>query len=159
MPKPRFYTKFHCCLLVIIGMTACASNSAAQQDENLAGGGEQNVVRGFFSTAIIDREPVDQVLILSNDVSEVFFFTELQHMAGQTVTHQWRHDGKTVSEKKFEVAGARWRVYSKRTLSPNMTGEWVVVVKDARGWPLYVAKFNYIEQQPGEESSAILSLE
>ncbi len=119
----------------------------------------RKVSRGLFTTKIVDREPSDRVLVLTNDTEAIFFFTDLRHFEGQTITHRWEYEGNPVSEKQFKVGGPRWRVYSKKTLNPKMTGEWTVVVTDGRGWPVYAEKFEYVKKEDGKNKSIILPLE
>jgi hypothetical protein len=143
----------------ILGLAGVGNLSAlaAQPEQNQAG--KQRVARGIFSTNIVDREPVDQVLILSNAVDQIYFFTDLRHYQGQTITHRWEYEGELVTEKTFEVGGPRWRVYSQNDLSPDMTGTWTVVVSDGRGWPIYAAIFQYVEKVSGNQKGIILPLE
>ena len=117
------------------------------------------MARGIFSTNIVDREPVDQVLILSNEIAQIYFYTDLRHYQGQTITHRWEYEGELVTEKTFEVGGPRWRVYSQKDLSPDMTGTWTVVVSDGRGWPIYASIFQYVEKVSVNEKGIILPLE
>ncbi len=120
---------------------------------------KQRLARGLFSTSIVDREPVDQVLILSNAVNQIYFFTDLRHYQGQTITHRWEYEGEVIMEKTFEVAGPRWRVYSQKDLEPDMTGTWTVVVSDGKGWPIYAELFQYVEKVPGGDKGIILPIE
>ena len=101
------------------------------------------VVRAQFTTAIVDREPVDEVVVLSPPSDAVFFFSEIRNMEGRTVTHRWEYQGELVSRVPFEVKGPRWRVFSKYSLSPDTFGEWSVTVVDESGWPLYTELFRY----------------
>jgi hypothetical protein len=101
------------------------------------------VARAQFTTAIENREPVDELVILAPPFNEVFFFTDLRHLQGRTVTHRWEFKGELISQKAFEVGGARWRVYSKVVIQPSQVGEWSVTVVDQSGWPLYTELFRY----------------
>jgi hypothetical protein len=101
------------------------------------------VVRAQFTTSIDNREPVDQVVVLSPPSDAVFFFSEIRNMQGRTVTHRWEFQGQVVSRVPFEVKGPRWRVYSKYRLEPDQFGEWSVTVIDQSGWPLYTELFRY----------------
>lgn len=143
----------------IVGLAGGSSVSALATQADQSQTGQQRVARGIFSTNILDREPTDQVLILSNAVGQVYFFTDLRHYQGQTITHRWEHEGKLVMEKTFEVSGPRWRVYSEQDLEPDMTGTWTVVVSDGKNWPIYAALFQYVEKVPGGEKGIILPLE
>jgi len=101
------------------------------------------VARATFTTAIVNREPVDRVLVLAPPVTEIYFFTDLRNLKGRTVTHRWRYRGEVVSQVPFAVEGDRWRVYSKKLLPPDSFGEWSVTVSDDAGLPLYVELFRY----------------
>jgi hypothetical protein len=146
-------------VLFIVGLAGVGGLSAAASQAEQTQTGKQRVARGIFSTNIVDREPVDQVLILSNAVDQIYFFTDLRHYQGQTITHRWEYEGELVTEKSFEVGGPRWRVYSQNDLNPAMTGTWTVVVSDGRGWPIYAAIFQYVEKVSGNEKGIILPLE
>ncbi len=101
------------------------------------------VARAVFTTGIKDREPTDTLSTLTNDVTNITFFTELQGMQGQAVTHRWEHDNKVMAEVKFDVGSSRWRVFSSKRLEPSWTGEWKVSVVDANGGTLSASTFTY----------------
>lgn len=140
-------------LLFLIGMLLVSAVSVAEQSA------QRRVARGIFTTDIIDREPVDQVLVLTNDHDQVYFFTDLRHFEGETITHRWEYENNLVSEKKFEVGGPRWRVYSQKTLNPRMTGRWSVVVTDGKGWPVYAAMFDYVDSREPQAVNVVLPLD
>ncbi|MBI3546516.1 MAG: DUF2914 domain-containing protein [Gammaproteobacteria bacterium] len=104
------------------------------------------VARAFFTSAIKNHEPVDDINILSNDQTHIAYFTEIQGMAGQRVIHRWEYNGKLMFEIPFQVNAARWRVYSTKTLDPSWTGEWKVSVVDAAGGSLSVNTFSYMKK-------------
>ena len=89
-----------------------------------------NVERGLFTTAVVDREPVDQVTEVSPEQTRITYFTELKDLAGHNVTHQWVYDDSIMFEKTFSVGGPRWRVWSSKNLLPEWKGTWVVNTLD-----------------------------
>ena len=101
------------------------------------------VERAIFTSAIFDREPVDELVAVGGNLEEVYFFSELRQLSGRTVTHRWEYEGEVVSEVPFEVGGPRWRVFSKKTLLPTQSGKWTVVVVDESGWALHAVMFDY----------------
>jgi hypothetical protein len=115
---------------------------------------DRRIARAQFTTNIVDREPVDRVLIVSPPIAEVYFFTDIRHMEGDTATHSWRYRGELISQVSFEVRGPRWRVYSKVRLEPYQFGDWSVTVTDGNGWPLYTELFRYQPEQAGANASA-----
>jgi len=99
------------------------------------------VARALFTTNIVDREPVDQVVSVGEDQNSIYFFTDLRNLQGRVVTHRWEFEGQFMGEVKFHVDGPRWRVFSKKTLNPDVVGKWTVLVLDESGWPLHASIF------------------
>lgn len=141
-------------LLAVVLAGAAGAASAESQPGRPPGLPEKaHVARALFTTAVVDREPVDEVLVLDTRDGQVLFFTDLRHLQGRTVTHRWKHEGKVVAEVPFRVGGPRWRVYSRKTLGPGAIGRWTVVVVDkATEWPLAAAVLEY--REPAEDGSS-----
>ncbi len=104
---------------------------------------DARVARAVFTSGIEAREPIDRMVVLENTATSIYFFTDLRHLQGRRVTHRWEYDGQVISEIPFDVGGPRWRVFSQKTLNPNMLGKWTVVVVDQSGWPLHASIFEY----------------
>ena len=113
-----------------------------------------SVTRAVFTSAVTDREPTDTITSLSNDATTIMFFTELQGLQGQTVTHRWEHGDKVMAEIKYDVGSARWRVLSSKRLDPSWTGEWKVSVIDGSGGTLGASTFTYTAAAKGAADSA-----
>jgi hypothetical protein len=113
----------------------------------------------MFTTGIIEREPVDQALILDTRTKQLYFFSDIRHMDGQSVIHHWKHNGKLVSKKEFPVKGPRWRIYSQKDIPESMTGTWTVTVTDDRGWPMKIVKFEYVTAGQSQTLVVPLSVE
>lgn len=106
---------------------------------------EDGVSRAVITSAIEEREPVDQLKELANDQTKVYFFTEIKGMKGHALTHRWQQGEKVQAEIKFEIGGDRWRVWSSKNLNESWLGEWTVSVIDAGENIITQQKFNYIE--------------
>lgn len=104
---------------------------------------QADIARATFATGIEGREPVDQVTQIDTDKTSVYFFTEVHGMNGHSITHRWEYGGETRFEMTFNVGADRWRVWSNKTLSPAMAGEWKVVVVDEAGFVLRTEVMNY----------------
>ncbi len=102
-----------------------------------------SVARATITSDVQDREPVDSLSTVTTDDSKIFYFTEIQDMAGHTITHRWEYDGEVMAEVDFEIGGPRWRVYSSKTMTPFWVGNWKVSVIDEDGNPLSVNTFSY----------------
>lgn len=104
------------------------SKSGEKAHEEMTGFSRGTVARSIFTTLIDNREPVDKVKQVPPNTSDVFYYTELRDMAGQTAKHRWEYKGKVVAEVDFKVRGPRWRVWSKKSFQPGWAGDWKVSV-------------------------------
>lgn len=102
------------------------------------------VSRALFTIGVDNHEPVIKVdSIDSSSYTSISFFTELDDLSGQNITHQWTHNGKIMFEKTFVVKGSRWRVWTSKTLVPSWTGTWTVNVLDEEHSVLASESFEY----------------
>jgi hypothetical protein len=46
------------------------------------------VARAQFTTDVVDHEPVDRVVSVDESQHSIYFFTDLRHLQGRTVTHR-----------------------------------------------------------------------
>jgi len=107
---------------------------------------KEKVQRAIFTTKIVDREPIDQVLVLNNNSKEVSFFTDLRHFDNQIVTHKWIYNNKTESVIRFKVKGPRWRVYSTYNIKPTQLGKWSVIVQNDKGISVKASVFRLVDK-------------
>lgn len=113
-----------------------------------------NIRRALFATDVVDREPVDEIDSLSTEAEELCFFTEIVGFAGGSITHRWTYEGETVAEVTFEIGGPRWRVYSRKTLGPELTGAWSVEIVDGSGHTVDRASISRSESAPPRSAQA-----
>lgn len=131
-----------------------ASNQAQGAAMEQSGFSSGSVMRSAFTTHIEDREPVDKVQKLDNDTQEVYYFTELRDMEGQTAKHRWEYKGEVMAEVEFDVKGPRWRVWSSKRFVPDWTGEWTVSVVNAANEVIAEDSFQYVEETGSAEQPA-----
>lgn len=98
-----------------------------------AGFSTGSVVRSAITSSVENREPTDSLQAANTEQSQLYFFTELRDMSGQTAKHRWEHHGKVMAEVEFDVKGPRWRVWSSKSFVPNFTGDWKVSVVNGAG--------------------------
>lgn len=116
-----------------------------------------SVVRSIFTTAVKDREPTNSIKQLDTNSNKVIYYTELRDMAGQTATHRWEYNGKVMAEVKFKVKGARWRVWSSKSLLPGWTGEWKVSVLNGANEVISEDVLTYRPAKPTPEAKAAVA--
>jgi hypothetical protein len=154
------------------GATATSGKAAAPGEEPAAmeGGGAPDesaaateaaapeaappdVERAIVTLGVEDREPTQPVSELANDQDRVLFFTDLRHLAGQTVTHRWEWNDQVMAAVPFEVGGDRWRVWSSKNLEPSWLGDWTVSVVAEDGTVLASETFSYTKAPEASESA------
>ncbi|MDT8422417.1 MAG: DUF2914 domain-containing protein [Desulfuromonadales bacterium] len=94
---------------------------------------EAGVSRALFTTGVENREPVDKLTATDTALKTLFFFTEINDMAGEQVLHRWVYNGQVMVEVPFTIGGPRWRVYSSKQMIPGWVGKWRVDVVNAAG--------------------------
>lgn len=119
-----------------------AGNAQAQMVEQ-AGFSKGNVVRSALTSAVENREPTDSLEAVSTEQNQLYFFTELRDMSGQTAKHRWEHNGEVMAEVEFNVKGPRWRVWSSKSFVPGWTGDWKVSVVNGAGEVISEKNFTY----------------
>lgn len=101
--------------------------------------------RAILTSNVVNREPVDTltspVAVTASGPDALFFFTEVVDLAGRAVTHRWEYGGSVVASVSFQIGGERWRVYSRKSVSPGQTGTWTVSASAPDGTVLARATF------------------
>ena len=117
-----------------------ADTAAFQQSTKIdpaASVGRQNVARAQFTWGINNHEPTGEIaspaILRPGDSVVLYFFSEFDDMNGQSLSHEWSHNGKVHSTKKFQIDENRWRVFSSKRLTSDLLGEWKVTIKDSSG--------------------------
>ena len=106
-----------------------AENAAIAAEATAAG----SVTKAVFTTAVVDGEPTDFLTEIENTVPEVVFYTVLEGMSGQTVTHRWKYNGAVMARAKLDVKRDVDPVWSSNKMKPEWTGAWDVEVVDGGG--------------------------
>ncbi len=110
----------------------------------------QGVIRARLAQGVANREPFGQVetpvQVNKEFAVGVFFFTELNGMKGQSVSHVWKHRGKVIFEKKKIIRGNRWRTYTSKLLTAYSVGPWSVELVNEAGVLLHVVEFDVVLQ-------------
>ena len=137
----NFLTAFVSSILLLVPVVSWSQEVQEVQEVEESPVPDAYVARAVFTSDIVDREPVDQIVSLDENATRVIFFTDLRNLQGRTVTHRWEFEGRIISEVDIEVGGPRWRAYSVKSLNPGEAGKWTVFVIDQSGWPLHASIF------------------
>ena len=90
-----------------------------------------------ISQNVVDRVPIGTGDVFTSDVEKLYGFCRVVGASEPTeITFNWYHQGSLKSTVKLPVRSASWRTWSSKTISPDMTGEWMVEILAADGMPL-----------------------
>ncbi len=103
-----------------------------------------SVSRSAFTSAVVNREPVDRLERVDTAHPYVYYFTDLKGMTGRKVTHRWSYRGHVVKEQTFRVGAPRWRVWSATALPPNQLGKWRVSVINDLGEVVWEEEIDFV---------------
>ncbi|MCG8536517.1 MAG: DUF2914 domain-containing protein [Pseudomonadales bacterium] len=78
---------------------------------------------------------------LDSPFIKLYFFTDLNGRAGDTLTYYWYRNNKQVAKVRVPVGSDRWRNHSSKNMSKEMRGDWKVIVKDRAGETMAKAQF------------------
>lgn len=103
------------------------------------------VARLILTSGIKNREPVDDLgtKIDGNLEQTIYVFSDIRNMAGQRLTHRWLLNGREVAKINLAIGGIRWRTYSRKTITPEMVGQWRIELLNSDGDLLTSHKFDY----------------
>ena len=93
------------CLLLASNAHATGETISTAPEAERAPSGQ--ISRATFTSLVTEREPIDSIQELTNDQTEVFFFSEILGMTGETVTHRWEYNGQVMAEVSFDIGGPR----------------------------------------------------
>jgi len=102
------------------------------------------VKRAILTTAIVQREPVDD---LTDTVSltqrqRIFYFTHLLASNGQVMQHRWYFKDTLQASVRLKIGSDNWRTYSSKAFTNAMQGSWRVELVDSRNKVLDVHNFD-----------------
>ena len=126
-------------ILIVIAVIANLFVSQHVQAET-----SEFIKRMAITSAIEDREPVDSLTHVDENIDKVYFFNEVVNKADSHITHRWFLNGKLEVEVVLKIGSNRWRTYSSKNLVPALhSGNWQVEVIDQENNLLASAAFSY----------------
>lgn len=125
-------------ILTSLGITLLAMAPAMAQEADTI-----KVNRVAICSAVVEREPSGEALEFDTTTPILYCFTELDGAAGE-VTHAWFQGDSLRGEVKLNKGReGRWRTWSSKTMTTEMSGSWKVEIRDASGNTLKSARFTF----------------
>jgi hypothetical protein len=121
---------------VILGLALVLSAWGVQPQPLLAQDEEAtiSVQDATICQQVVDRIPMGTGDVFSPEVPELYCFTRIVGAQADTeVTHNWYYKGNLMASVVLPVGSASWRTWSKKKISPEMVGEWMVEILSQEG--------------------------
>lgn len=100
------------------------------------------VAEAVITTAVVDRQPTDNLTTVAKDIGTVFCWMRITGAAGEIqVEHVWYKDDTEVARVPLRVAGSNWRSWSSKNIDPMWTGSWRVDIVGPDGTVLQSVSF------------------
>ena len=134
-------------LLSLLATTTLAVEAvrteAGQKIDKHSHPASENVTSMAFTTSIDDGKPAASQKAFENTVNEIYFYTVLEGLEGQSVTHRWKYAGRVISNAAIAVTGDPFPTWSSNKMESNWTGFWTVEVLDKNDKVVGVSTFEY----------------
>lgn len=92
------------------------------------------VVEAVVTTAVVAREPVDEVEVFPAQTGKLYCFTRVVGASEPTVvSHLWYHGEQLMSRVELPVSSPDWRTWSAKRFAGEAHGEWRIEIQGADG--------------------------
>ncbi len=92
------------------------------------------VIEAVITTAVVDRNPVDQVTAFPTQNGKLYCFTRIIGAEGPAeVFHVWYRGKQMMSQIKLPVNSPDWRTWSAKSFLEDRSKEWHVEIQDVDG--------------------------
>ena len=82
-----------------------------------------------FCAGVEEREPVSKDTTFSSDVGQIFFWSNVLNDGDEaSIEHVWYYKGEEMARVMLPANYPRNRVWISKTILPEWTGEWMVVI-------------------------------
>lgn len=100
------------------------------------------VVEAVITTAVVDREPVDEVEVFPVQCEKLYCFTRVTGAGEPTnVYHLWYYGEQLMSRVKLTVQSPDWRTWSAKGFLASWPGAWRIEIQNASGMVLMQVNF------------------
>jgi len=130
-------------LATTTGAVEAVRTEAGQQLVEMDHPASESVSTRIFTSSIVDGKPSNKMNAFENTVDTIFFYTVLEGLKGETVTHRWKYAGRIISNADISVTDDPFPTWSSNKMEPNWTGFWTVEVLDRNSEVIGVGTFEY----------------
>jgi hypothetical protein len=104
--------------------------------------------RAQLAKGIWKNEPFGKITgtikVNSKEATGIFYFTELENMAGKAVFHIWKYKGDVIYKKKKDILEDHGKTYTSKLFTRRSIGPWSVETVDSNNRQLNVINFKVL---------------
>jgi hypothetical protein len=112
---------------------------------------DAKVARALLTSGLNNKEPLAGIslplVVNKNKAAQVYYFTEIINMKGETLYHHWLRDGQNIYKKELNILGNRWRASTSKLIPYSKTGLWRAELVNKEDVILNEIEFNVIKEQ------------
>ena len=113
--------------LTLIGLFLCVHLSTAHASAI-------EVAEAVITTAVVEREPIDEVKVFPRENGRLYCFTRIVGAEEPTfVYHLWYRGEQLMSRVALPVNSSSWRTWSLKPVEEDEPGKWRVEIEDEGG--------------------------
>ena len=87
-----------------------------------------------FCAGVEEREPISRDTTFGSNVGQIFFWSNVLNSGDEaSIEHVWYYNGEEKARVELPANYPRNRVWSSKTILPEWTGEWMVVILAGSG--------------------------
>jgi hypothetical protein len=90
-------------------------------------------IEAVLTRNVVDRQPADSATSFLPDVGQIVLWMRATGAEGQVLHHVWFHGESELGNVPLTIGSPSWRSWTRKTISPDMTGAWHVEIRDAAG--------------------------
>lgn len=92
------------------------------------------VAEAVITTAVVEREPIDEVKVFPREIGRLYCFTRIVGADEPTlVYHLWYRSEELMSRVALPVNSPSWRTWSLKPVQDDESGEWRVEIQNEEG--------------------------
>ena len=127
-----WFTVLCASLLFLAPLQAPLAQTPALEGAEVGSWNENYIARFALTDSIRDREPTRELghtYVHSGKADQqLLLFTQVTNLPGQSITHLWFYEDNLEAEVSLPVGSENWRTFSSKHISPQMIGQWRVLV-------------------------------
>ena len=90
-------------------------------------------IEAVLTRNVVDRQPTDSGTSFTQDVGQLVLWMRANGAEGQVLHHVWFHGETELGNVPLTIGSPTWRSWTRKMITPDMTGAWHVEIRDAAG--------------------------